>query len=85
MEYQNAYRKHKWEIVGKVTLDDSGSYTETELCSKCKAKRTVLYPFGMILRSIPYPQPRAQILPRSGQSEGVMVEWGRAHTHGNAA
>ena len=59
MHDQDAYRRHNWELeerVGHPGYDVD--YIEIEVCSKCKAKRSIMYPYGMILKSEPSPVPR---------------------------
>ncbi len=59
MEDQDAHRRHNWEVEERVGIPKYDNYyIEIEVCSKCNAKRSVLYPHGMILHSVPKPVPK---------------------------
>ena len=56
MRYQDRYGGHDWEVL-RTDRQESGGYTEVEYCSKCNARREVLYPSGVITSSDPVPVP----------------------------
>lgn len=58
MKNQDECRRHKWEVddvVGHPVYDPQ--HMKIEVCAKCKAKRVVLYPRGIELKSEPNPLP----------------------------
>lgn len=60
MQDQGAHRKHDWELEERVGYPGyDKNYIEIEVCSKCKAKRFILYPHGIMLKSEPDPVPES--------------------------
>ena len=56
MKVRNRSRRHSWEVL-RTDRHESGGYSEVEYCSKCNARREVLYPPGIITSSDPIPVP----------------------------
>ena len=64
-------RSHKWEVMHKEEISTS-HYIDHEKCSRCNAKRNVLYGnIPMVTWSDPDPLPRYC---ENGQGEGDAVE-----------
>ncbi len=58
MQDQDEYRRHSWEIedvVGHPVFEPQ--HIKIEICTRCKAKRAVLHPHGIELKSEPNPLP----------------------------
>jgi len=56
MKNRDRYRRHSWEVL-RTERHGAGGYTEVESCSKCNARRELLYPPGIITSSDPTPVP----------------------------
>ena len=53
-----ANHRHNWEIKETIREPLAIDYIEIEVCCKCNAKRSMLYPHGIILHSEPKPVPK---------------------------
>ena len=56
MKERDRYGRHSWEVL-RTDRHGAGGYTEVAYCSKCNARREVLYPPGVITSSDPIPVP----------------------------
>ena len=72
MQDQDAHRRHEWKLEERVGHPEyDAQYIQIEVCSKCKAKRSVLYPHGIILKSEPE---KVAKFCEAGQGEGYVVK-----------